>query len=81
MGVKRQKKKNSYNSFLIIFKEKVQDLGYNPDLYGTDSGRAGGATQLAPFVSPFEMQLTGRRADARLIRNNVEVDRKRHLFL
>ena len=36
MGVKRQKKKNSYNSFLIIFKEKVQDLGYNPDLYGTD---------------------------------------------
>ena len=79
--------KFSYNVFLSVIKKKVKDIGYDANLYGTHSCRSGAATKLAPSVTPFELQLSGRWADARSIRNYVEVDRKRrfdisrHLFI
>ena len=67
----------SYNQCLSIIKSKVTSLGLNSNLYGTHSARSGGASTLATRVTPFELMLSGRWADARSLRNYVEVSDKR----
>ena len=67
----------SHAKCLEIVKNKTSDLGYNAKDFGTHSARSGGATTLAPRVSPFELMLTGRWADARSLRNYVKVDEDR----
>lgn len=63
----------SYECCRSIFKAQVEKHGLDPRKYGTHSARSGGASTLAPKVSPFELQLSGRWADARSLRNYVEV--------
>ena len=67
----------SHAKCLEVVKSKTRDLGYNANEFGTHSARSGGATTLAPRVSPFELMLTGRWADARSLRNYVKVDEGR----
>ena len=67
----------SHAKCLEIVKSKTRDLGCNANEFGTHSARSGGATTLAPRVSPFELMLTGRWADARSLRNYVEVGEER----
>ena len=69
--------KLSYSQCLSIIRSKVALLGLNSNLFGTHSARSGGATTLATKVTPFELMLSGRWADARSLRNYVEVSDKR----
>ena len=56
---------------------KVKEIGYDSKTYGTHSFRSGGASTLAPKVTPFELMLSGCWADARSLRNYVEVSEER----
>ena len=67
----------SHAKCLEIVKSKTRDLGFNANEFGTHSARSGGATTLAPRVSPFELMLSGRWADARSLRNYVQVEEDR----
>ena len=63
----------SYGKCLEIVRAAVKAQGVNPRNFGTHSARSGGASTLAPKVTPFELMMTGRWADARSLRNYVEV--------
>ena len=67
-----ENEKLSYNVYNKIVKDAVADLGLNPENYGTHSARSGGATALAPFVSQFNLILSGRWSDPRSIGSYVE---------
>ena len=67
----------SYECCKSIFKTQVEKYGLDPTRYGTHSARSGGASALAPKVTPFELLLSGRWADARSLRNYVEVPEAR----
>ena len=67
----------SYSKCRDIIKEKVKKIGLNPDLYGTHSCRSGTATLLAERITPFELLVTGRWADARSLNNYVEIGENR----
>ena len=67
----------SYKLCLDIVKQKAKDLGLDPNLYGTHSSRSGAATSLAHELSPFELMVTGRWADARSLGAYVEIDDER----
>ena len=69
--------KLSYSQCLSIMKSKVASLGLKSNLFGTHSARSGGASTLATQVTPFELMLSGRWADARSLRNYVEVSDER----
>ena len=56
---------------------KVKEIGYDTKAFGTHSFRSGGASTLAPRVTPFELMLSSRWADARSLRNYVEVPEER----
>ena len=77
----------SHPECLEIFRKHIKLQGLDPLLFGTHSARSGGATLLAPKVTPFELMLSGRWRDARSLRNYVEVpesrrfDISRNLFL
>ena len=63
----------SYTSFREIVKCSVQKIGLDPSLYGTHSLRSGGATDLAPNISEYELLTSGRRSDSHSIRSYVEL--------
>ena len=67
----------SYGKCLEIVRAAVKAQGVNPEKFGTHSARSGGASTLASKVTPFELMVTGRWADARSIRNYVEVPERR----
>ena len=67
----------TYNQCRDILLAKIENVGCNSKAFGTHSFRSGGASSLAPKVSPFELQLCGRWADARSLRNYVEVSEER----
>ena len=67
----------SYSKCRDVIKEKVIEIGLNPDLYGTHSCRSGAATFLAERVTPFELLVSGRWADARSLNNYVEIGENR----
>ena len=67
----------SYKECLEIVKQKVRKLGLDAHHYGTHSSRSGGATLLASNVTPFELQVAGRWADARSINAYVEIGEER----
>ena len=67
----------SYQICRDVIKEKVKKLGFNPDNYGTHSSRSGAATSLAPDVTEFELMVSGRWADARSLKNYVEINTNR----
>ena len=64
----------SYASFRDIFKKMVTLIGLNPSDFGTHSGRSGGASDLAPFVTEHELLTSGRWKDSRSIRSYVEME-------
>ena len=70
-------KQLSFNQCRNILMDKVKETGYESKTFGTHSFRSGGASTLAPRVSPFELMLSGRWADARSLRNYVEVSEER----
>ena len=63
----------SYSKCRDIIKEKVTGIGLDPNLYGTHSCRSGAATLLAERITPFELLVSGRWADARSLNNYVEI--------
>ena len=67
-----ENRKLSYNVFNKIVKDAVSDLGFDPAEFGTHSARSGGATALAPYVTQFELMLSGRWSDPRSIGSYVE---------
>ena len=67
----------SYQVCREVIKAKVKKLGYNPENYGTHSSRSGAATSLAPDVTEFELMVSGRWADARSLKNYVEINENR----
>ena len=67
----------TYNQCRTILLAKIDKVGCNSNAFGTHSFRSGGASSLAPKVSPFELLLSGRWADARSLRNYVEVSEER----
>ena len=67
----------SYAKCRDIIKEKVKSIGLDPNLYGTHSCRSGAATILASRVTPFELLVSGRWADARSLNNYVEIAENR----
>ena len=67
----------TYDQCRGILTNKIKELGYQSKTYGTHSFRSGGASTLAPKVTPFELMLSGRWADARSLRNYVEVSEDR----
>ena len=69
--------KLSYSSYRLIVKRAVSNLGFDSKEFGTHSCRAGGATDLAPFISQYELLLTGRWADPRSIGSYVETPDER----
>lgn len=69
--------KLSYQSYRGIIKNSAKELGLNPDDFGTHSCRAGGATDLAPQISQFELLLSGRWTDSRSIGSYVETPNER----
>ena len=69
----------SYGTCLEMVKAAVKAQGVNPKKFGTHSARSGGASTLATKVTPFELMMTGRWADARSIRNYVEVPEERRM--
>ena len=56
-------------------------IGLDPSEYGTHSGRSGGASDLAPFVTEHELLTSGRWKDARSIRSYVEMDDESRLSI
>ena len=83
-GKRASKKLNqilSYASFRDIFKKMVTLIGLNPSEYGTHSGRSGGASDLAPFVTEHELLTSGRWKDARSIRSYVEMEDESRLSI
>ena len=76
-----QNKKLSYSVFNEVVKEAVSDLGLDPHEYGTHSCRSGGATDLAPYVSQFELLLSGRWADPRSLGSYVETPQERRFAI
>ena len=68
-----QNKILSYGTFQDIVKNLVTKRGLDPAFYGTHSLRSGGATDLAPNVSKFELLTSGRWSDSRSIRSYVEL--------
>ena len=71
--------KLSYNVYRNIVKQAVSNLGLNPKDYGTHSCRAGGATDLAPRISEYELLISGRWADPRSIGSYVEISQERRI--
>ena len=77
----------TYDQCRGILMGQVKEIGLESRSYGTHSFRSGGASTLAPKVTPFELMLSGRWADARSLRNYVEVsddrrfDISKNLFL
>ena len=71
--LKNQNKILSYASFRDIVKNLVAKIGLDPSIYGTHSLRSGGATDLAPNTSEFELLTSGRWSDSRSIRSYVEL--------
>ena len=67
----------TYSRCLDIVKDKIVEIGLNPDLYATHSCRSGASTILAPRVTPFELLVTGRWSDPRSLNNYVEIDEER----
>lgn len=67
----------TYSRCLDIVKDKVEEIGLNPNLYATHSCRSGAASTLAPRVTPFELLVTGRWSDPRSLNNYVEIDEDR----
>ena len=67
----------TYNQCRTIMMSEVKETGHESKAFGTHSFRSGGASTLAPKVSPFELMLSGRWADARSLRNYVEVSEER----
>ena len=67
----------SYSKCRDVIREKVIKIGLDPNLYGTHSSRSGAATLLAERVTPFELLITGRWADARSLNNYVEIGEER----
>ena len=63
----------SYASYRDIIKQAVEKVGLDPKLYGTHSLRSGGATQLAPVLTEYELLTSGRWSDSRSIRSYVEM--------
>ena len=77
---KQQVTKNaklSYSSYRFIVKKAVSNIGIDPKDFSTHSCRAGGATDLAPYISQYELLLTGRWADPRSIGSYVETPEER----
>ena len=71
--------KLSYDVFRDVVKKSVSDLGYDPKDFGTHSCRSGGATTLAPFISEYELLISGRWADPRSIGSYVEISQERRI--
>ena len=71
--------KLSYNVYSDIVKKAVSDLGYDPKEYGTHSCRSGGATDLAPHISEYELLISGRWSDSRSIGSYVEIPQERRI--
>ena len=69
--------KLSYSTYRSIVKKAVSNLGIDPKDFSTHSCRAGGATDLAPYISQYELLLTGRWADPRSIGSYVETPDER----
>ena len=67
----------SHSKCRDIIKQKVRSIGLDPNLYGTHSCRSGAATILASRVTPFELLVCGRWADARSLNNYVEIAERR----
>ena len=71
--------KLSYSSYRLILKGEVEKAGADPSLFGFHSCRSGGATDLAPDLSPFELMTAGRWKDPRSLAHYVEVPVSRRL--
>ena len=71
--------KLSYDVFRNVVKQSVSVLGYDPKDFGTHSCRSGGATDLAPFISEYELLISGRWADPRSIGSYVEISQERRI--
>ena len=69
--------KLSYSTYRSIVKKAMSNLGIDPKDFSTHSCRAGGATDLAPNISQYELLLTGRWADPRSIGSYVETPDER----
>ena len=65
-------KKLSYNVSNKTFKDPVSNLGLNPGEFGSHSAQSGGAAALLPFITQFELMLSGRWSDAHSIGSYVE---------
>ena len=65
--------KVAYSSYLRLVKGKMASLGFDPNFYGTHSMRSGGATDMAPNVTEFELRLSGRWKDPRSLQTYVKV--------
>ena len=63
----------SYTNCREIIKDLIKKIGLDQRQYSTHSCRAGGASDLAPHVTHFELMMTGRWNDERSINNYVEV--------
>ena len=72
-SLNNQNKILSYASFRDIVKNLVAKIGLDPSIYGTHSLRSGGATDLAPNISEYELLTSGRWSDSRSIRSYVEL--------
>ena len=64
--------KLSYDVYNKIVKDSVSQLGSNPSEFGTHSARSGGARDLAPYISQYQLMLSGRWSDPRSIGSYVE---------
>ena len=64
--------KLSYDTYNKIVKDAVSQLGLNPAEFGTHSARSGGASDLAPHISQYQLMLSGRWSDPRSIGSYVE---------
>ena len=71
--------KLTYNVFREIVKKAVLELGYDPNEFGTHSCRSGGATDLAPHISEYELLISGRWSDSRSIGSYVEIPQERRI--
>ena len=63
----------SYSTFRGIVKKWVSRIGLDHSEFGTHSGRAGGATSLAPQVTEHELLVSGRWKDSRSICRYAEL--------
>ena len=64
--------KLSYDVYNKIVKDSVSQLGLDPSEFGTHSARSGGASDLAPYISQYQLMLSGRWSDPRSIGSYVE---------